>query len=206
MTRTRCYHLGRRAARGVALILALSALPLLQGCFPVLAAGAGTAAMMAADRRQAEIVLGDQRIETVASTRFSEQLRDQAHINVTSFNYVVLLTGETPTEQMKAEVERVVAAIPQVKSVVNEIQIAAPSTFGSRSNDTFLTGKVKAGFISADKFTANDIKVVTEAGVVYLMGLVSRKEGDDATEAARSTGGVRKVVRVFEYISAAPGR
>ena len=98
------------------------------------------------------------------------------------------------------------AAIPQVKSVVNEIQIAAPSTFGSRSNDTFLTGKVKAGFMSADKFTTNDVKVVTEAGVVYLMGLVSRKEGDDATEVARSTGGVRKVVRVFEYISAAPGR
>ena len=206
MTRTRCYHLGRRAARGVALILALSALPLLQGCFPVVAAGAGTAAMMAADRRQAEIVLGDQRIETVASTRFSEQLRDQAHINVTSFNYVVLLTGEAPTEALKAETERVVAAIPQVKSVVNEIQIAAPSTFGSRSNDTFLTGKVKAGFMSADKFTTNDVKVVTEAGVVYLMGLVSRKEGDDATEVARSTGGVRKVVRVFEYISAAPGR
>lgn len=195
-----------QAARAATLVLALSAMPLLQGCFPVMAAGAGTAAMMAADRRQAEIVLGDQRIETVASTRLSEQFGDKAHINVTSFNYVVLLTGEAPTEQMKADAERTVAAIPQVKSVVNEIQIAAPSTFGSRSNDTFITGKVKAGFISADKFTTNDVKVVTEAGVVYLMGLVTRKEGDDATEAARSTGGVRKVVRVFEYISATPAR
>lgn len=196
----------RFTCRHVALVLAMSAMPLLQGCFPLVAAGAGTAAMVVADRRQPEIVLGDQRIETIASTRFSEQLRDQAHINIISFNYVVLLTGEAPTEALKAEAERIVAAIPQVKSVVNEIQIAAPSTFASRSNDTFLTGKVKAGFISSDKFTANDVKVVTEAGVVYLMGLVSRKEGDDATEAARSTGGVRKVVRVFEYISAAPGR
>jgi len=195
-----------QTARAAALILALSAMPLLQGCFPVVAAGAGTAAMMAADRRQAEIVLGDQRIETVASTRLGEQFGEKAHINITSFNYVVLLTGEAPTEQMKADAERTVAAIPQVKSVVNEIQIAAPSTFGSRSNDTFITGKVKAGFISADKFTTNDVKVVTEAGVVYLMGLVTRKEGDDATEAARSTGGVRKVVRVFEYISATPAR
>jgi osmotically-inducible protein OsmY len=196
------YH----TVRWATLVVALSALPLLQGCFPLVAAGAGTAAMVAADRRQAEVVLGDQRIEVTASTRITEQLRDQAHVNVTSFNYVVLLTGEAPTEQLKAQAERIVAAIPQVKSVVNEIQIAAPSTFTSRSNDTYLTGKVKAGFISSDRFSPNDVKVTTEAGVVYLMGLVTRKEGDDATEAARSTGGVRKVVRVFEYISAAPGR
>ena len=196
----------RLSLRGAALVLALSAAPLLQGCFPLAAAGVGTAAMVAVDRRQPEVVLGDQRIETTAGARIGDQFKDQVHINVTSFNYVVLLTGEAPTEQMKAEAERITAAIPQVKSVVNELQIAAPSNFGSRSNDTFITGKVKAGFVSNDRFSPNDVKVVTEAGTVYLMGLVTRKEGDDATEAARSTGGVRTVVRVFEYIAAAPVR
>lgn len=193
-------------ARAAALLLALCAAPLLQGCFPLIAAGAGTAAMVAADRRQPEIVLGDQRIESTAGQRIGDLIKDQGHVNITSFNYVVLLTGETPTEQMKAEAERIAAAIPQVKSVVNEIQIAAPSAFAARSNDTYLTGKVKAGFLSVDRFSPNDVKVVTEAGVVYLMGLVTRKEADDATEAARSTGGVRKVIRVFEYIAAAPAR
>lgn len=193
-------------ARGAALLLALSAAPLLQGCFPLVAAGAGTAVMVAADRRQPEIVLGDQRIETTAGARIAEQLKEQVHINVTSFNYVVLLTGEAPTEQLKAEAERIAAAVPQAKSVVNEIQISAPSAFAARSNDTYLTGKVKAGFLSMDKFPPNAVKVVTEGGVVYLMGLVTRAEANLATEAARSTGGVRKVVRVFEYIAAAPAR
>ena len=188
------------------LILALSAAPLLQGCVPLVAAGAGAAAMVAVDRRQPEIVLGDQRIETTATSRIDDRLRDQGHVNVTSFNHVVLLTGETTSEALKAEAERIAAAVPQVKSVVNEIQVAGSSSFTSRSNDTFITGKVKAGFVSMDKFSPNDVKVVTEAGVVYLMGLVTRKEADDATEAARSVGGVRKVVRVFEYVVAAPAR
>jgi osmotically-inducible protein OsmY len=125
---------------------------------------------------------------------------------VTSFNQVVLLTGEATSEKLKSEAERIAAAVPQVKSVVNEIQVAGPSSYGSRSNDTFITGKVKAGFVSVDKFSPNDVKVVTEAGVVYLMGLVTRREADDATEAARAVGGVRKVVRVFEYVNAAPAR
>jgi osmotically-inducible protein OsmY len=90
-----------------------------------------------------------------------------------------------------------------VKSVVNELQIAGPSSFASRSNDTYLTGRIKAAFVAANQFSANDVKVVTEGGVVYLLGLVTRKEADDATELARSTSGVKKVVRVFEYI--APG-
>lgn len=196
----------RNAPRIVLLSLALSGLPLLQGCFPVVAAGAGTAAMVAIDRRQPEIVLGDQRIETTAATRLTERFKDDAHVNVTSFNYVVLVTGEVPSEAVKGQIEALVRAIPQVKSVVNELQVAGVSSYASRSNDTYLTGKVKAGFVSVDKFSANDVKVVTEAGVVYLMGLVTRKEAEDATEAARSTGGVRKVVRVFEYIAQAPQR
>jgi len=189
--------------RLIAATLAIAALPLLQGCFPLVAAGAGTAAMVAVDRRQPDVVLGDQRIELSAGSRITERFRD-AHVNVTSFNRVVLLTGEVPTAQAKADIERLVAEITEVKSVVNELQVAGNSSFASRSNDVFLTGKVKASFIGIDKFSPNDVKVVTEGAVVYLMGLVTRKEADDATEAARSTGGVQKVVRIFEYVVAPP--
>jgi len=190
--------------RLAALGLALSITPLLQGCFPVVAAGAGAAAMVAADRRQPEIMLGDQRIELTASTRISEAVKDQAHVNVTAYNQTVLLTGEAISARVKTEVEKVVAQVPQVKSVVNELQIAGPSSFAARSNDTYLTSRVKAAFLTANKFSANDVKVVTEDGVVYLLGLVNRKEADDATEIARAIGGVKKVVRVFEYITVAP--
>lgn len=191
----------RVSYRLLAATLTVAALPLLQGCFPLVAVGAGTAAMVAVDRRQPDVVLGDQRIELSAGNRIGQRFRD-SHVNVTSFNRVVLLTGEAPTAQMKADIERLVAEITEVKSVVNELQVVGNSSFGARSNDVYLTGKVKAAFIGTDKFSPNDVKVITEAGVVYLMGLVTRKEADDATEAARSTGGVQKVVRVFEYVVA----
>ena len=194
----------RTPLRIAALSLALSLAPLLQGCFPLVAAGAGTAAMVASDRRQPEVMLGDERIELIASSRISELVKDQAHVNVTAFNQTVLLTGEAISAKIKADVEKAVAEIPQVKSVVNELQVAGPSSFASRSNDTYLTGRVKAAFITGSKFSANDVKVVTEDGVVHLMGLVTRKEADDATEITRSTGGVKKVVRVFEYIATVP--
>jgi len=191
----------RASCRLLAATLFVAALPMLQGCFPLVVAGAGTAAMVAVDRRQPDVVLGDQRIELSAGNRIRERFRE-AHVNVTSFNRVVLLTGEAPTAQVKADIERLVAEITEVKSVVNEIQVAGNSSFASRSNDTYLTGKVKASFIGADKFSPNNVKVITESGVVYLMGLVTRKEADDATEVTRSTGGVQKVVRVFEYVVA----
>ena len=192
------------SVRLAAAALALSLAPLLQGCFPVVAAGAGTAAMVASDRRQPDVMLGDERIELTAGSRISERVKDQAHVNVTSFNQTVLLTGEAISERIKGEVEKTVAEIPQVKSVVNELQIAGPTSFASRSNDTYLTGRIKANFVTASKFAANDVKVVTEDSVVYLLGLVTRKEADDATELTRSTSGVKKVVRVFEYIAAPP--
>ncbi len=187
-----------------ALALALSLTPLLQGCFPLVAAGAGTAAMVAADRRQPDVMIGDERIELTASQRISTAVKDQAHVNVTAFNQTILLTGEANSAAIKATVEKVVAEIPQVKSVVNELQVAGSSSFSARSNDTYLTGRVKAAFISSSKFSANDVKVVTEDGVVYLLGLVTRKEADDATEIARTISGVKKVVRVFEYVTVAP--
>ena len=193
-----------RALRLATLSLVLSLTPLLQGCFPVVAAGVGSAAMVAVDRRQPDVMLGDERIELTASQRISVAVKDQAHVNVTAFNQTLLITGEAISARIKADIEKMVAEIPQVKSVVNELQVAGPSSFSARSNDTYLTGRVKAAFITGNKFSANDVKVVTEDGVVYLLGLVTRKEADDATEVARAIGGVKKVVRVFEYIAVAP--
>jgi len=165
-----------------------------------------TGAVVAADRRQSEVLLGDQRIEFAASSRIGEAIKDQGHVNITAYNNVVLLTGEVPTAEMKAQTEKIASEVPNVKSVVNEIQIAGVSSLGSRTNDSYLTSKVKGNFVGSNKFLPNHVKVVTEAGVVYLMGLVTREEADAAAEAARSTSGVQKVVRVFEYIPAPAGK
>jgi osmotically-inducible protein OsmY len=189
-----------------AAVLAASAL-FLAGCFEaVVMGGAATGAVIAADRRAAEVVLGDERVELNVGNRLRQRFGDTGHFNVTSFNYTLLLTGEVPDDKVKAEAERMAAEVERVKAVVNELQIAGQSSLAARGNDTYLTGRVKAAFVAASKFSANDVKVVTEAGVVYILGLVTRKEADDATELARTISGVRKVVRVFEYLSAAPAR
>ena len=173
----------------------------LQACVDALiVGGVTTGVVLATDRRQAEVMFTDQRIEYAASSRVGEALKGQGHVNFTSYNYTVLLTGEVPTAQAKAEVEKIVAEVPQVKTVVNELQIAGASSAASRSNDAYITSKVKGNFLGNGKFKSTDIKVVTEAGVVFLLGLVTREEADAATEVARGTGGVQKVVRVFEYV------
>jgi osmotically-inducible protein OsmY len=173
----------------------------LQGCVgALLVGGVATGVVIATDRRQAEVMFADQRIEFVAGSRVGEALKGQGHVNVTSYNYMALLTGEVPTPQAKTEAEKVVAGVPQVKSVINELQVAGTSSTASRSNDAYITSKVKGNFLGNGKFRPTDIKVVTEAGAVYLLGLVTREEANAATEVARGTGGVQKVVRVFEYI------
>ncbi len=189
--------------RLLAFLPAITAVFLLTGCFEALVVGGATgAAVVANDRRAAEVVLGDERVELTVSNRLSEAFGDRAHFNVTSYNYTVLLTGEVPDEKAKQEAERIASQVERVKAVVNELQVAGVSSLASRGNDTYLTGRVKAAFVAAQKFSPNYVKVVTEASVVYLMGLVSHGEADDATEIARSISGVRKVVRVFEYIAA----
>jgi osmotically-inducible protein OsmY len=190
----------RRWEAAALLVLASTAL---QGCLDALIVGGmATGAVVAADRRQSEVLLGDQRIEFATSSRIGEAIKDQGHVNITAYNNVVLLTGEVPTAEMKAQTEKIASEVPNVKSVVNEIQISGVSSLGSRTNDSYLTSKVKGNFVGSNKFLPNHVKVVTEAGVVYLMGLVTREEADAAAEAARSTSGVQKVVRVFEYIPA----
>jgi osmotically-inducible protein OsmY len=184
-----------------ALAVTVAALSL-QACVPALVVGgATTGVLMAADRRQPDVMGGDERIEISAGSRIREKYKD-AHVNVTSYNKTVLLTGEAMTAAAKADIEKIVLAVPEVKGVVNEIAVSAPSSFSARGNDSFITGKVKAAFVNGGKFQPNHVKVVTEAGVVYLLGLVTRAEAESATEVARGVGGVLKVVRVFEYIAA----
>ncbi len=193
-----------RRWRRVALAIAVC-VPLLQGCVESLVIGGVAASVIvAADRRAPEVMFGDQRIEIVASNRIGDVVAGQGHVNVTSYNYMVLLTGEVPSTQVKNESERVAAEVPQVRTVINELQIAGTSSLASRSNDGYITSKVKSNFIGAEKFRPTSVKVVTEAGVVYLLGLVSREEADAATEVARGTAGVQKVVRVFEYVTPVP--
>lgn len=175
--------------------------PLLAGCFGAAAVGMGATALMLADRRPSEVYLADEAIELRVVARISEKYGDRVHINATSFNHSLLLTGEAPEAAIKADIDKIATTVPNVKSVANELQIAGPSSVGSRSNDSFITSKVKGRFVDASKFAANNVKVVTEAGAVYLMGLVTRRESDDAVEIARTTGGVLKVVRVMEVIS-----
>jgi osmotically-inducible protein OsmY len=183
--------------------LALLALciPVLAGCFGVAAVGVGAGALMLADRRNSETYIADEGMEVRTANRINEKYGDKAHVNVTSYNRMVLLTGEVPTEAIKTDVEKLAAGVPNVKSISNELAIAGSSSFGGRSNDAYITSKVKARFVDANKFSPNHVKVVTEAGVVFLLGLVTQAEANAAVDIARTTGGVQKVVRVFEIIS-----
>jgi len=173
----------------------------LQACVDaVVVGGVATGVLIASDRRQSEVMFADRRIEFTAGSRVGDALKGQGHVNITSYNYTVLVTGEVPTAQVKADVEKIVGEVPQVKAVINELQIAGASSAASRSNDAYITSKVKGNFLGNGKFRPTDVKVVTEASVVYLLGLVTHEEADAATEIARGTGGVQKVVRVFEYV------
>jgi osmotically-inducible protein OsmY len=182
-----------------ALILLLAAVLGLQGC-PAIIAGGGIAAVTSLeDRRTTGTQIDDSGIESRAASRISERLGEKAHVNVTAFNRAVLLTGEAWDEAARAEVEKIVAAVPNVRSVTNEVQIAGASSATSRANDTAITAKVKGRFVNVNGLNPLHVKVVTEAGVVYLLGIVTETEAEASTELARTTGGVRKVVKVFEY-------
>ena len=183
------------------LSLSLVALPVLQGCVPLLVgAGVGTGVMVAEDRRTGATTLEDQTIEIKASNRIKEQFGDQIRISVTSYNRFLLLVGQVPSEQIKGEVEALVLEVPNVRNVQNELAISGSSSLMSRSNDGLLTSRVKARLVQNDKVSANHIKVLTESGTVYLMGLVTRAEAEAAAAVSATTGGVQRVVKVFEYL------
>ena len=173
----------------------------LQGCIEMAIGGAVMGTLAATDRRTFGAQTEDKEIVLKGERRVTNLVGGVGHVNVASFNRKVLLTGEVRDQAMKAAVEREVGSIEGVQSIVNELEVAGVSSFTSRSNDTLITGKVKAAFVDAKDLYANAIKVVTERGVVYLMGRVTVREGQQAAEIARNTGGVQKVVKVFEYIS-----
>lgn len=190
------------AKRPLALALVCGAVAVsLQGCVAMVAGGAVVGTLAATDRRTLGAQTEDKTIMIKGETRIPKVVGESGHINVTSFNRKILLTGEVPNEAAKAAAEREAAAIEGVQSVVNELAIAGASNFTSRSSDTLITGKVKASFVDEKNLSANAIKVVTERGVVYLMGRVTQNEGNLAAEIARGVSGVAKVVKVFEYIT-----
>jgi len=172
----------------------------LAGCVEMAIIGAGSVAVMSAyDRRTTGTQVEDEGIELRAQNRIGERYGDKVHINVTSYNRAVLLTGEAPDQSIKDGIEKLAIAVPSVRGVTNEIQVAGVSSLGARSNDSYITSKVKARFVQDGKFNTVHVKVVTEASVVYLMGVVTESEANSAVEIARTTGGVRKVVKMFEY-------
>jgi osmotically-inducible protein OsmY len=173
----------------------------LSACAPLVVGGAVMGGMMATDRRTTGTQVEDEGIELRAVNRIREALGDRAHVNVTSFNRQVLLTGEVPTAQDRATVDQIVAGVNNVRSVVNDLAVMPSTSLGQRSNDVLITGKVRASFVDAKDVFASAYKVVTERNVVYLMGLVTPREATRATEIARGVGGVSKVVRVFEMIT-----
>lgn len=188
----------RRVLLGAA---ALATLPALQGCFPVVAGGAVAGAAMISDRRTSGAFMEDEAIEWKTRSALRERFGSGINVSVTSYNRNVLLTGQVPDERTRSEVGRIASGTDNVNGIVNEVEIAGISSLTSRSNDALITSRVKARFVDDQSFRAHQVKVVTEAGTVFLMGIVTRREADAATEVARTTQGVQKVVRVFEFVS-----
>jgi osmotically-inducible protein OsmY len=192
----------RRLRRPLALfaLCGLTAMTL-QGCIEMAVGTAVMGTIAATDRRTFGAQTEDKAIAVKGENRVGNMVGSAGHVNISSFNRKVLLTGEVPDEATKTAVEREVADIAGVQSIVNDLVVAPPTSYSSRSNDTLLTGKVKASLIDAQDISANSFKVVTERAVVYLMGRVTQREGTRASEIARGVAGVQKVVKVFEYIS-----
>jgi osmotically-inducible protein OsmY len=179
------------------ILLALTALPLVQACIPLAITGAGTAALMAADRRSTGTYVDDEGIELKALARLHEF--SAAHVSATSFNRRVLLTGQVQEADVRKRIQEAVRTIPNVREVIDETEVAGASSLASRGNDALITSNVKARMVNNNRFSPNHVKVVTEAGVVYLMGLVTREEAEAAVDVARTTSGVSRVVKEFEY-------
>ncbi len=199
MTQTSSKSGVQRLLTKLALSVALGST--LTACFPVIMGGAVMGTLVATDRRTSGAQLEDEGIELRAASRIRDNLGDRVHVNVNSYNRRVLITGEVPNAQDKQLVEQVVSRVDNVQSVVNELAELGNATLTQRSSDVLVTGKVKAGLVDAKDLFANAFKVVTERGTTYLMGRVTQREADRATEIARSTSGVQKVVRVLEIIT-----
>jgi osmotically-inducible protein OsmY len=192
------FRLARIATLGLALAGVAASLT---GCFPLVAGGAALGTMVAVDRRTSGAQLEDEGIELRASARLRDAMGERSHINVTSYNRQALLTGEVPNERDKQTAEQIVSRVENVKSVVNDLAVIGSSTLAQRSSDTLVTGRVRASLVDDKELYAGAFRVVTERGTTYLMGRVTQREADHATNIARSVPGVQRVVRLFEIIT-----
>lgn len=182
-------------------LLLVSTLPAIQACVPLIAAtGIGAGALIIADRRSSGAYIDDESIGWKVEERIVQKFGSETHVNAVSYNRNVLLIGEVPDAATRAQVGRLAGEVVNVKGVVNEVVIGPASSAKSRANDTYLTSKIKARFVEANRFSANHVRVHASAGTAFLVGIVTRKEADDAAQIASTTSGVEKVVRVFEYI------
>ncbi len=175
----------------------------LSGCATTTATtAAGSAAVATTDQRSFGTQLDDEIIELNASNAIyqDQRLNEQSHVNITSYNFIVLITGETPSKEMRSRIEAIIKSIPKVRRIHNMMTIAAPSSLLSRTSDTTLTARIKAKMLGEGGNFAHKVKVVTENGTTYLMGVVNRAQGDLAVKLTQGVGGVQKIVKLFEYI------
>jgi osmotically-inducible protein OsmY len=191
--------------KSLAVLLSLAAVLLLAGCPAAIIGGGAVAYGTIEDRRTSGTMIDDDSIETRISRGVRERYGENTHVNVTSFNRSVLLTGEVPEEARRAEIEKLAQGAGSVRNIANELQVGTPSSLGARANDSYITTKVKGRILDSNKVNPIHVKVVTEAGVVYLMGIVTEQEAADAVEVARNTGGVVKVVRIFDLCKVGDG-
>lgn len=188
----------RRAILGILLAGSVAGL---SACFPLVMGGAVVGGLVATDRRTSGTVLEDEGIEMRANSRIRENVGERAHVNITSYNRQVLITGEVPSAQDKQLVEKIVSGVDNVRTIVNELAVMGNSTFTQRSSDTLVTGRVKAALVDAKDLFANSFKISTERGVTYVMGRVTQREATRATEVITAQSGVQKLVRLLEIIS-----
>lgn len=186
---------------GLTLLVLASSLGTLTACMPLMMGGAVVGGMVATDRRTSGTVLEDEGIEIRAKSRIGDSLGDRGHVNVTSYNRQLLITGEVPSAQDKQLVEQVAAGVDNVRNIVNELAVMGNTTFTQRSSDALVTSRVKANLVDAKDLFANAFKITTERGTTYVMGRVTQREAKRATEVISGTSGVLRVVRMLEYIS-----
>lgn len=183
------------------LLAVLAGASLLSGCAPMVVGGAVVTGIVAVDRRTAGTQLEDEAIELKVANAVRKDLGERARLNATSYNRRVLLTGEVRSEADSARATQLAQSQENVREVVNDLMVGAPTSLTQRTRDAVITGQVKAAFVDARDLQASAVKVLTERGIVYLMGRVTAREAQRATEIARGINGVTKVVRVFEEIS-----
>lgn len=196
----------RKPSLALAVLAGALAVSALSACAPLVIGGAAVGTMVMLDRRTAGTVVEDEQIELRAASLMREAFGDRAHINTSSYNRQVLLTGEVPNEQDRQRAEQLVARVQNVRGTINELAVMGNTTLQQRSNDVLVTGKVKASIVDARELEVNAFRVVTERGTVYLMGRVTQREADKVTQLTRTIPGVMRVVRVFEYIPESEAR